>query len=1218
MTNVYSVPLFGPASDSATSPSGSALRLLTAAAADLLAATDPNEMVRQVFQRASDYLGCDVFFNYMVREDQVGRYLSLDVCTGLSAESEKAFKRLEFGQTLCGTTALLQQAQIVSFVQQSDNPYAAVIKTLGIRSYACQPLMVGERLIGTLSFASRSKDLFSEKELNFMEAVSHLIASAKERLRSEQETRQSEERFRLASEAVRGLLYDWDSLTDTVWRSDQVLELTGYRMDEIEPSAQWWHRLMHPDDAPKVMATLEDAQRSGREFFHNEYRIRHKNGHDVWVWDRGRIVRDASGQVTRVVGNTVDITEHMKAVEALKASELRFRAMIAASPFGIIHSDVDGGIHLANKAFLDMTGYDAEDVASGALRWKDITPPEWAALDDRHVAEALQHGVCTPYEKEYIRKDGGRLSVMIGYAMFGDSKRDCVVFILDITEQKRIARALQESEALFKTMAEFIPQLAWIADAEGSLVWYNQRWYDYTGSTSEEMLGSGWRQVMHPDELSRVTEKWNAALQSGEPWEDVFPLRSRDGTYRWFLSRAQPIRDDEGRITRWFGTNTDVTEHRAAEAAVKEREEQLNLALEAGQLGFWDWNIVSGAVQFGGQWFSMLGYTMDEIEPHVSAWERLIHPDEKEFVMRVLEDHLEGRTPLYSCTYRLRQKNGSWRWILARGRVVERDAQGRPLRAIGINADMTEQRAAEESARKSEARLRQAQDAGGIGIHEYDVVNDAVFWDTMVCDIWGIPHDMKVTYDVFKAGVHPEDWERVNEAVEKALDPVAEGIYAAEYRVISQRDGIVRHVAATGQTTFEGNKAIRLIGTIRDVTAERAAEAALREAKEQAEAANIAKSEFLANMSHEIRTPMNAIVGLTNLLGNPRLKPEQQGHFVDTLKVSSQQLMELISDLLDLSKIESEQLRLESIPFNMRHLVDEVAKIQSIRAMEKGLSLVLDYRCHQEQVIGDPLRVKQVVMNLISNAVKFTEKGTVTLCIMGEHVENSLTRFEIQVRDTGVGIRAEQLDSIFGKFTQADSSITRKFGGTGLGLSIAKKLAEAMGGDITVVSTYGQGSCFTVRLMLQNHLSAPGHARDAVSIMDATTHHARLLLVEDYPANVLVATALLEDFGYAYEVANNGKEALQRLQNGAPYDLVLMDVQMPVMDGFEATKQLREWEKSEGRTPIPIIGMTAHALVGDREKCFAAGMDDYIPKPFQPDELQAKLTQFLAVPQKES
>jgi PAS domain S-box-containing protein len=1218
MTYVQTVPLFASSPDSAASPSGSALRLLAAAAADLLAATDPNEMVRQVFQRASEYLGCDVFFNYMVRQDSSGRYLSLDVCAGLSAESEKAFKRLEFGQALCGATALLQKPQIVPFVQQSDNPQTAVVKTLGIRSYACQPLMVGGRVIGTLSFASRFKDEFSEKKLNFIEAVSYLIASAKERLRSEQETRQSEERFRLASEAVRGLLYDWNAITDTVWRSEKVQEITGYSIDEIEPSSHWWHRLMHPDDAAKVMAQLEEAQLSGQEFFHNEYRIRHKNGHDVWVWDRGRIVRDAAGQVVRVVGNTVDITEHMQAVEALKASELRFRAMIGASPFGIIHSDIDGGIHLANKAFLDMTGYGAEDIASGVLRWKDITPPEWLALDDKHVAEALEHGVCTPYEKEYIRKDGSRLPVLIGYAIFGDRKRDCVVFILDITEQKRIARALQESEALFKTMAEFIPQLAWIADAEGSIFWYNQHWYDYTGASPEEMMGLGWQKVHHTDELPRVMESWTACLQSGEPWEDVFPLRSHNGEYRWFLSRAQPIRDEEGRITRWFGTNTDVTEHRAAEAAVKEREEQLNLALEAGQLGFWDWNIVTGAVQFGGQWSHMLGYDMDEIEPHVRAWEKLIHPDEKDYVMQELTDHLEGRTPLYSCTHRLRHKNGSWRWILDRGRVVERDAQCHPLRAIGIHADVTEQRAAEESARKSESRLRQAQDAAGIGIHEYDVINDVVLWDTMVCDIWGIPHDMKVTYDVFKAGVHSEDWEKVDEAVAKALDPSGEGVYEAEYRVISQRDGTLRHVAATGQTTFEGNKAIRLIGTVMDVTAEREAEAALREAKEQAEAANVAKSEFLANMSHEIRTPMNAIVGLTNLLGNPRLKPEQQSHFIDTLKVSSQQLMELISDLLDLSKIESEQLRLESIPFNMKHLLDEVTKIQSIRAMEKGLSLTLDYQCHQEEVMGDPLRVKQVVMNLISNAVKFTEQGNVSLFVTGEPLPDGLTRYEIKVRDTGVGIREEQLRSIFAKFTQADSSITRKYGGTGLGLSIAKKLAEAMDGDITVESTYGQGSCFTVHVILQTHRTVSEQNAVAAPAADSASHHTCLLLVEDYPANVLVATSLLEDFGYAYEVASNGKEALQRLQNGTSYDLVLMDVQMPVMDGFEATRRLREWEKIEGRSPIPIIGMTAHALVGDREKCFEAGMDDYIPKPFQPDELQAKLKQFLSTVQKVS
>lgn len=1187
----------------------SALRLLADAAAELLSATDPNEMVTRVFERASDYLGCDIFFNYMVREKNGERHLALDVSAGLPEASLDGFRRLEFGQSLCGMTAKLRSPQIVFHLQRSENPLTLVAKQLGVRAYACYPLMVGGRLIGTLSFASRHKDEFTPKELSFIEAVSHLIATAKERLHAERQRRQSEERFRLAAEAVQGLIYDWDAEKDEVWRSHQITQLTGYLPEEIRPEAGWWHALVHPDDRAHAMRELREVMEGDALFFNSEYRIRHRDGHYVWVWDRGRVERDGLGQILRVVGNTVEITDRMHTLEALQASEARFRTIVEASPIGILHGDVSGNIKLANQTFLDMIGYSAEEVAAGEVRWTDITPPEWLPVDETHIAEAIERGVCTPYEKEYFRKDGSRIPIVVGYALFGENYQDSVAFILDMTEQKRIAQALKEQEFQFQTMADHIPQLAWMADATGHIFWYNQRWYDFTGTSFEEMEGWGWEKVHDPAELPGVIQSWKAALLSGEPWEHIFPLRGKDGGYRWFLSRAFPIRDEAGRIVRWFGTNTDVTEHRATEAALRR-------AQQIGRIASFVYDLKAGKADYPPEYQALHGLPPEYTHETRDEWKARVHPDDQERADRELSDAISGAAPFYDSEMRvIWPSDGSIHWIKSRGEVERDPRSGEPLNVLITQYDVTALREAEAQARASESRLRQAQDAAGIGIHEYDVVNDVVTWDARINDMWGIPHDMKVTYDVFKAGVHPDDWEQVDAAVARALDPHGEGIYAAEYRVISRSDGLTRHVSATGQVTFAGGRPVRLIGTVRDVTAEREAEAALREAKEQAEAANIAKSEFLANMSHEIRTPMNAIVGLTNLLDNPRLKPEQMKNFIETLKVSSRQLMELINDLLDLSKIESEQLKLESIPFRMKDLAEEVARIHAIKALEKGLSLNAHCHCPEAlQALGDPLRVKQVLMNLTGNAVKFTEKGSVSLEINALPADQGHTLYMIQIRDTGVGIRDDMRDSIFGKFTQADSSITRKFGGTGLGLSITKKLVSAMGGEISLESVYGEGSVFSVRLTLPDYGSpsaGPFLRQDShTPAQKGAKEGHRILLVEDYPANVLVATSLLHEFGYEYDVASNGEEGLRMLQKGERYALVLMDVQMPVMDGFEATRQLRSWEAASGKARVPVIGMTAHALVGDREKCFDAGMDDYIAKPFQPEELQSKLSWF--------
>jgi PAS domain S-box-containing protein len=384
----------------------------------------------------------------------------------------------------------------------------------------------------------------------------------------------------------------------------------------------------------------------------------------------------------------------------------------------------------------------------------------------------------------------------------------------------------------------------------------------------------------------------------------------------------------------------------------------------------------------------------------------------------------------------------------------------------------------------------------------------------------------------------------------------------------------------------------------------------------QAEAANIAKTAFLANMSHEIRTPMNAIVGLTNILATQEINPERQKEFLKTMRYSAEQMMELINDILDISKIESENLELENIPFDLGKAVNQVITIHKVKAEEKGVELKIKYlNPIFSKLTGDPHRIKQILMNLISNAVKFTSEGSVTLKLDYKPINDNNILLKIIVEDTGIGIKQEQLDSIFGKFTQADNSMTRKYGGTGLGLAITKQLVEAMSGTIKATSIYGQGTCFNIELPL--HIKKDSEAVSQVvsnqkldKMINATPPH--VLLVEDYPANIMVATTLLNQFGCTYKVAHNGKKALEIL-NEENFDIILMDVQMPIIDGFEATRLIRKLEKDIGCARSNIIGITAHVLAGDRERCLDAGMDDYISKPFDQHELYNKITKYTQI-----
>ncbi len=384
------------------------------------------------------------------------------------------------------------------------------------------------------------------------------------------------------------------------------------------------------------------------------------------------------------------------------------------------------------------------------------------------------------------------------------------------------------------------------------------------------------------------------------------------------------------------------------------------------------------------------------------------------------------------------------------------------------------------------------------------------------------------------------------------------------------------------------------------------------EARDAAIKAGQAKSEFLANMSHEIRTPLNAVIGLTSLMRMRTYPPERQKELLDTVQVSANQLLQLINDLLDLSKIEGNQMVLENVPFDLNEIIDEVIAINQISAAKQGIQLAIGRSVALPRLMGDPMRIRQVLINLVGNAVKFTPKGSVTVHLDCQVPTHSLMHVRISVEDTGVGIPPEKLEFVFGKFSQADASISRQYGGTGLGLSISKNLVELMGGAIAVESTVHAGSTFSFTLDLERaDYTAPETIVGSAANTDAKLQTLRLLVVEDNPTNIFVMQNLLDMLGCHYDVVTNGHAALQRIAT-THYDVVLMDVQMPEMDGYQVTRQLREREEKESRARLYVIGLTAHSLQEDRDKGMLAGMDDYLAKPFEPNDLIRALQNYVA------
>jgi PAS domain S-box-containing protein len=721
-------------------------------------------------------------------------------------------------------------------------------------------------------------------------------------------------------------------------------------------------------------------------------------------------------------------------------------------------------------------------------------------------------------------------------------------------------------------------------------------------------------------------------VDEGTPFDLQLPLVTARQRRIWVRATGVP-ESRAGRVLRVTGAFQDITSQKAAEQAILAGTRRLENIIAAEQAATWEWDVTTGHCHINERWATMAGYTVAELEPiTIETWTRLAHPDDLLVSGKSLDAHFSGLSPAYEADIRMRHKDGHWVWVHDRGTVLEWTADGRPRLMAGTHHDITDRREAHD--RLCEANLQ---------------------------------------------------------------------LMAAEARAL--------------------------------------------ELAARAEAASIAKSEFLANMSHEIRTPINGVLGMTTLLLDTALAPEQRRH-AETIAASGESLLSVINDILDVSKIEAGKLDIEAIDFDLADTLEDLAASLALRAHQKGLELVARIADDVPLALrGDPGRIKQIVTNLVGNAVKFTDAGEVTLGVEVAERSTDFALLQVTVRDTGIGIPADKLDAVFDKFTQADGSTTRRYGGTGLGLAIARQLAELMGGHVGVRSEPGLGSefWFTVRVQVRgggeavirprsllrevpvlvvddNRASAevlattlrgwgaiplvattgeealdilqrdcqsatavrialvdlrmPGmdgfalatavrsapHLRDVrlVSMhpvsrtgLDAQSQAAgfvadltkpprraelakaldhacattastaavpvavaagpaaptivpslhrrllRVLVAEDNPVNQRVAIGILRKLGIDPLVVDNGVQALEALERER-FDLVFMDVQMPELDGFAATRELRRREVPGLNRTVPVVAMTAHAMQGDRDRCLQAGMSDYMSKPVSP------------------
>ena len=659
--------------------------------------------------------------------------------------------------------------------------------------------------------------------------------------------------------------------------------------------------------------------------------------------------------------------------------------------------------------------------------------------------------------------------------------------------------------------------------------------------------------------------------------------------------------------------------------ALQISEERWKFAIEGAGDGLWDWNNQTGKAFYSPRYKEMFGYAEADIGDTADEWSKRIHPDDAPGVMAALQPYMDGKPGSATVEFRMLCKDGSWKWTLGRGMVVSRDAEGKPLRMIGTNTDISERKQAELALRESEETFRTLASLAPVGIYLTTPDGDCLYANTRWCEMAG----MSLTEALgngWLSGVHPDDRELVASNWHRMV--ASGGAWGHEYRFRTP-EGVVTWVygMATPQLDAAGN-ITRYIGINLDISErklnaleleqhrhhlEQLVEdrtADLIQAKKVAETANIAKSAFLANMSHEIRTPMNGIIGMAHILRREGVTP-QQAKRLDTIDASAQHLLSVINDVLDISKIEAGKFELEDSPVVVSSLMTNVESILSERAKAKSLQLKIESGNLPPNLVGDPTRLQQALLNYATNAVKFTETGTVSLRVLLQEESADAVTVRFEVQDTGIGIAPEAMSRLFSAFEQADNSMTRKYGGTGLGLVITQRLAELMGGKVGADSTVGVGSTFWFTVKLKKGeaeaVAPTATAVDAEAEIRQRYARQRILVVDDEPINREVTLIQLEDLDLLTDTAEDGVVAVAMARKNN-YAAIFMDMQMPKLNGVEATQEIRQ---IPGYRDTPIIAMTANAFAEDKAQCLAAGMNDFLIKPFNPDEMFAVLLRSL-------
>ncbi|MFN3844957.1 MAG: PAS domain-containing protein [Paracoccaceae bacterium] len=974
---------------------------------------------------------------------------------------------------------------------------------------------------------------------------------------------------------------------DSLLSPDQIEVIERARLDLLEHGrfGPYEQTLLRPDGTgfPAVLRGLQLTGGDGAQI--------------IWV-----LVEDVSEQ-----------RRHLDEMQSVRDEAVRARAelrtAVQALPHGFVLFDAEDRVVMVNDQMAAVCPNLAREMVPGRTYEQVLrsgvasgTFPEAVGREQEFVADILRNRRQPVFERITELANGRVMRVLERATPSGGR----VGLRIDVTAER-------DSEQRLSQVIEGSQAGTWEADFTTGENRVNERWAQMLGwslAELEPVTLATWQGLMHPDDLEPSLATVARVLNREEDFFDfTFRLRHRDAHWVWVQSRGHvSVRDAHGMPVRMSGVHVDVS-------ALKAAEQRLEQIIEGAEAGTWHRNIRTGVSHVNDLWVGMLGYTTDELCPVTDAvWTGLLHPEDATRLSQAMAMRFASGESQFQDELRLRHKDGHWVWVLSRGRVTERDEAGRPVSLSGVHLDISARKRLEGDLEVERDFLFTMMETSISGILAVDANARMVFFNREIQRIFELPDEalLNEVCDPVALGLSDLDGEPLHFDNLPWQLALARGQFIRDMRLrMAMQDGRVKVVSVNAAVLPDPGMVARVVCTVTDVTATALAEDALRAAMDRAEAANRAKSQFLANMSHELRTPLNGVLGMVDLLAEGAPDAAQRC-MLDTIRESGMHLLSIVNDLLDIAKIESGKLDLVLAPIRLADLATRIEAMHGLAARRKGVSLRIGFGPGADRMrLGDPKRLLQILHNLVGNAVKFTEAGSVEVEVHEDPKAGD--RVIIVVADTGIGMSDDQTALVFEEFTQGDGSITRRFGGTGLGLPIVRRLVELMDGEIVLLSAPGRGTTVTVTLPMAA-CAVPDTVMPQVPSVPLFRGQ-RALLAEDNATNRMILRAMLTRLGYRVTLAEDGDEAVAEW---APdrFDLVLLDISMPLKDGLTALQELVR--KADGAPLPPVLAVTANAMAHHLQEYREAGFSEVVTKPVTLEVLAEAILRaqhhFVAVP----